>query len=621
MSGRREYHFGDYNRRPRGPRGPHGGPFGGPPGMFPGGKPKDFRGAIRKLLGYIGKYLPAIIVALVLGFFGAVFNIIGPDKLSEITDIIAAGMMTGIDIDAVARVGTFLAVLYVLSLLFNYIQGFIMATVTQRVSKRLRSDISHKINRLPLSYFNRNSTGDVLSRVTNDVDLIGQTMNNSIGSFINAITTFIGALVMMFWTNGIMALSAILSTFAGFFLMARIMGVSQKHFAAVQERIGMVNGYVEEIFAGHTVVKAYNGERETRRRFNEINEKLYASAWKSQFLSGLMMPLMGFVGNFGYVVVCIVGALLATNGHTSFGTIVAFMVYIRLFTGPLQQFAQIGTSLQSTAAAAERVFEFLGEEEMADESGKTARLDNVKGDVEFRHVRFGYEGTDKIVIKDFSARAKAGQKIAIVGPTGAGKTTLVNLLMRFNEMNDGDILIDGVSIKDLTRENVHSLFCMVLQDTWLFEGTIRENIVYAKQGVTDEEVERACRAVGLHHFIRSLPNGYDTVLDDKVNLSAGQKQLITIARAMVENAPMLILDEATSSVDTRTEVQIQEAMDKLMAGRTSFVIAHRLSTIRNADLILVMKDGNIIESGTHEELLAKNGHYAELYNSQFEQVS
>jgi len=621
MSGRREYNIGDYNRRPRGPRGPHGGPFGGPPGMFMGGRPKDFRGAIRKLLGYIGAYLPAIIFALVLGFLGAVFNIIGPDKLSEITDIIAAGMMTGIDIDAVTRVGAFLATLYALSLLFNYIQGFIMATVTQRVSRRLRSDISRKINRLPLSYFNRNSTGDVLSRVTNDVDLIGQMMNNSIGSFINAITTFIGALVMMFWTNWIMAVSAILSTFIGFFLMARIMGMSQKHFAAVQQQTGMVNGYVEEIFAGHTIVKAYNGEREARRRFNEINEKLYASAWRSQFLSGLMMPLMGSIGNFGYVVVCIVGALLATNGYTSFGTIVAFMVYIRLFTGPLQQFAQIGTSLQSTAAAAERVFEFLGEEEMADESGKTARLDNVKGDVEFRHVRFGYEGTDKIVIKDFSARAKAGQKIAIVGPTGAGKTTLVNLLMRFNEMNDGDILIDGVSIKDLTRENVHSLFCMVLQDTWLFEGTIRENIVYAKQGVTDEEIERACRAVGLHHFIRSLPNGYDTVLDDKVNLSAGQKQLITIARAMVENAPMLILDEATSSVDTRTEVQIQEAMDKLMAGRTSFVIAHRLSTIRNADLILFIKDGDIVESGTHEELLARNGHYAELYNSQFEQVS
>jgi len=621
MSGRREYNIGDYNRRPRGPRGPHGGPFGGPPGMFMGGRPKDFRGAIRKLLGYIGAYLPAIIFALVLGFLGAVFNIIGPDKLSEITDIIAAGMMTGIDIDAVTRVGAFLATLYALSLLFNYIQGFIMATVTQRVSRRLRSDISRKINRLPLSYFNRNSTGDVLSRVTNDVDLIGQMMNNSIGSFINAITTFIGALVMMFWTNWIMAVSAILSTFIGFFLMARIMGMSQKHFAAVQQQTGMVNGYVEEIFAGHTIVKAYNGEREARRRFNEINEKLYASAWRSQFLSGLMMPLMGFIGNFGYVVVCIVGALLATNGYTSFGTIVAFMVYIRLFTGPLQQFAQIGTSLQSTAAAAERVFEFLGEEEMEDESHKTARLDHVRGDVEFRHVRFGYEGTDKIVIKDFSARAKAGQKIAIVGPTGAGKTTLVNLLMRFNEMNDGDILIDGVSIKDLTRENVHSLFCMVLQDTWLFEGTIRENIVYAKQGVTDEEIERACRAVGLHHFIRSLPNGYDTVLDDKVNLSAGQKQLITIARAMVENAPMLILDEATSSVDTRTEVHIQEAMDKLMAGRTSFVIAHRLSTIRNADLILFMKDGDIVESGTHEELLARNGHYAELYNSQFEQVS
>lgn len=526
-----------------------------------------------------------------------------------------------IELDAVVRVGTFLAVLYGLSLLFNYIQGFIMATVTQRVSKKLRTDISHKINRLPLSYYNRNSTGDVLSRVTNDVDLIGQMLNNSLGAFISAITSFVGALVMMFYTNWIMALSAILSTFAGFFLMALIMGKSQKHFFAQQQHIGMVNGYVEEMYSGHAIVKAYNGEKEAIRKFEEINEKLYNSAWKSQFLSGLMPPLMGFIGNFGYVVVCIVGALLATNGYITFGTIVAFMVYIRLFTNPLQQFAQIGTSLQSTAAAAERVFEFLAEEEMADESHKTTKLSSVKGDVEFRHVRFAYEGTDKLVIKDFSVHVKPGQKVAIVGPTGAGKTTLVNLLMRFNEMNDGDILIDGVSIKDMTRENVHSLFCMVLQDTWLFEGTIRENIVYNKQGVTDEEVMNACKAVGLHHFIRSLPKGYDTMLDDKVNLSTGQKQLITIARAMIANAPMLILDEATSSVDTRTELQIQAAMDQLMAGRTSFVIAHRLSTIRNADLIMYMKDGDIVESGTHEELMKKNGYYAELYNSQFEQVS
>lgn len=623
MSTKNEYTIGEHKEtsRMKGPGGRPGGHHGGPPGMMMGGKPKDFIGAIRKLIGYIKAYLPIILVALVLAFIAAIFSIIGPDKLSEITDIIASGIMSEIDIDAVVEVGTFLAVLYGLSLLFNYIQGFIMATVTQRVSKRLRSDISHKINRLPLSYYNRTSTGDVLSRVTNDVDLIGQMLNNSLGTLITAVTTFVGALVMMFYTNWIMALSAILSTFVGFFLMAFIIGKSQKHFVAQQKHIGMVNGYVEEIYAGHTIVKAYNGEQEAIRKFDEINEKLYNSAWKSQFLSGLMPPLMGFIGNFGYVVVCIVGALLATNGYITFGTIVAFMVYIRLFTNPLQQFAQIGTSLQSTAAAAERVFEFLAEEEMADESHKTIRLENVKGDVEFRHVRFGYEGTDKIVIKDFSVHVKPGQKVAIVGPTGAGKTTLVNLLMRFNEMNDGDILIDGVSIKDLTRENVHSLFCMVLQDTWLFEGTIRENIVYNKQGVTDEEVMNACKAVGLHHFIRSLPKGYDTMLDDKVNLSTGQKQLITIARAMIANAPMLILDEATSSVDTRTELQIQAAMDKLMAGRTSFVIAHRLSTIRNADLILYMKDGDIVESGTHEELMKKNGYYAELYNSQFEQVS
>jgi ATP-binding cassette subfamily B multidrug efflux pump len=616
---RHEYKMGDHKKQSRGP-GPGPGP-GGHMGMSLGGKPKDFGKAIRKLTAYIRVYMPIIVLALILAFVGSVLSIIGPDKLSEITDLITAGMMTSINMNAVFKVAVFLAVIYSLSLIFNYIQGFIMATVTQRVSKKLRSDISSKINRLPLSYYNRNSTGDVLSRVTNDVDTIGQTLNNSLGSLISAVTTFIGALIMMFYTNWIMALSGILATFMGFFFMILIMTKSQKHFMAQQQQIGMVNGHVEEIYAGHNVVKAYNGEKPALKTFDEINEQLYTSAWKSQFMSGLMMPLMGFIGNFGYVVVCVVGALLATNDVITFGTIVAFMVYIRLFTQPLTQFAQAGTNLQATGAAAERVFEFLAEEELADESHKTARLETAKGDVEFRHVRFGYEGTDKIVINDFSAHAKAGQKIAIVGPTGAGKTTIVNLLMRFNEMNEGDILIDGVSIKQLTRENVHSLFCMVLQDTWLFEGTIRENIVYAKDGASDEDVETACKAVGLHHFIRSLPHGYDTVLDEKANLSTGQKQLITIARAMVENAPLLILDEATSSVDTRTEVQIQEAMDKLTVGRTSFVIAHRLSTIRNADLILVMKDGDIIESGAHNELLAKNGFYAELYNSQFEQVS
>lgn len=425
---------------------------------------------------------------------------------------------------------------------------------------------------------------------------------------------------MMFYTNWIMALSAVLSTIVGFGFMSLIISKSQRHFIQQQKELGMLNGHIEETYAGHNVVKVYNGEKEAKKVFHDINTRLYDSAWKSQFMSGLMMPLMMFIGNFGYVVVCIVGALLVHNGTVSFGVIVAFMIYIRLFTQPLSQLAQVATSLQSTAAASERVFEFLEEEELENESDKAKRLETAKGDVEFRNVSFGYS-EDKLVINHFSARAKAGQKVAIVGPTGAGKTTLVNLLMRFYEVNDGEIFIDGVPISKLTRENIHDLFCMVLQDTWLFEGTIRENIKYSKDYVTDEQVEEACKAVGLHHFVQTLPQGYDTVLDDKANLSSGQKQLITIARAMVENAPLLILDEATSSVDTRTEALIQKAMDKLMVGKTSFVIAHRLSTIKNADLIMVMKDGDIIESGNHEELLMKKGFYFELYNSQFEQVS
>lgn len=621
MSSRNEYTIGDNSKKERhgGPGGP-GGPGHGPM-MGGGGKAKDFGKSIKNLLSYIKAYLPIIIVALVLACAGAIFNVYGPEKLSQITDLITEGMMTQIDLDAVKTAALFLAILYGMGLLFNYIQGFIMATVTQRVTKRLRRDISGKVNRLPLSYYNKHSTGDVLSRVTNDVDMIGQTLNNSLGTLITSVTTFVGAIVMMFYTNWIMAISGILATVIGFFLMTLIMSKSQKHFMAQQQELGKINGHIEEIYAGHNVVKVYNGEKDAEKTFDDINEKLYVSAWKSQFMSGLMMPVMGFIGNFGYVIVCIVGALLATNDVISFGTIVAFMVYIRLFTNPLTQFAQVATNLQSTTAAAERVFEFLGEEEMADESQKTEYLETAKGDVEFRHVKFGYEGTDKIVIHDFSAHAKPGQKVAIVGPTGAGKTTIVNLLMRFNEINEGDILIDGISTSKLTRENVHEQFCMVLQDTWLFEGTIRENIVYSKESVSDEEVEAACRAVGLHHFIKSLPNGYDTELNDKANLSAGQKQLITIARAMIANAPLLILDEATSSVDTRTELLIQEAMDKLMVGKTSFVIAHRLSTVRNADLILVMKDGDIIESGNHEELISRKGFYADLYNSQFEKVS
>ena len=462
----------------------------------------------------------------------------------------------------------------------------------------------------------------MLSRVTNDVDTIGQTMNQSLGNLVTAVTMFLGSLIMMFTTNAIMALTAIVSTFFGFGLMMLIIRKSQKYFLGQQRSLGQLNGHVEEIYSGHNVVKAYNGEEAAQNTFDQINGELYNCAWKSQFLSGLMQPLMGFIGNLGYVAVCVMGAVLVKSGRTDFGTIIAFMVYVRQFTNPLSQIAQAATSLQSAAAASQRVFEFLDQEELADESQKTEVLPvgTVKGEVEFDHVRFGYT-KDKTIIHDFSAKAKPGQKIAIVGPTGAGKTTLVNLLMRFYELDGGEIRIDGKSIASLTRENVHDLFCMVLQDTWLFEGTIRENVVYSKQGVTDEQVKAACKAVGLDHFIRTLPDGYDTYLNDKANLSAGQRQLVTIARAMIENAPLLILDEATSSVDTRTEALVQAAMDKLTENRTSFVIAHRLSTIRNADLILVLKDGDVVESGNHQELLAKGGFYATLYNSQFESAS
>lgn len=600
--------------RNRGPMRGHG-PMGG---RGVGEKSKDFVGTWKKLILYCKKYLPVVCVALVLAMAGSVCSLIGPDKLKDLTNIITEGLMTEIDMPGVKKIALWLIGLYGVSAVFSYIQSFIMATVNQRVTKNLRQDISVKINKVPLSYFNKNSFGDVLSRVTNDVDTIGQSLNQSIVTLVTAITMFAGSLFMMFYTNWVMAVTAVVSTIFGFGIMMFIMGKSQKHFIAQQRELGRINGHIEEIYTGHNVVKAYNGEKAALKTFVEINDKLYESAWKSQFLSGMMMPLMSFIGNFGYVAVCVVGAALAMNGNITFGVIVAFMMYIRQFTNPLSQIAQAMTSLQSTAAAGERVFEFLEEEELSDESSKTRRLDAAKGDVEFDHVKFGYT-EDKVIIHDFSAKAKAGQKIAIVGPTGAGKTTMVNLLMRFYELNGGDILIDGVSTKDITRENVHDLFCMVLQDTWLFEGTIRENIVYCKENVSDEDVVKACKAVGIDHFIRTLPKGYDTVLNDKANLSAGQKQLITIARAMIENAPLLILDEATSSVDTRTEIQIQKAMDKLTEGRTSFVIAHRLSTIKNADLILVMKDGDIIESGNHEELLAKGGFYADLYNSQFEQ--
>ena len=580
-------------------------------------KPKNFKNSIKKLLGFVKKYLPAIIIAVVLSAGASICSIIGPDKLKEITNLITEGLMTSVDISAVCQVGLVLAALYGLSFVFNYIQSFIMAIVTNKFSKRMRREIAEKINRLPLSYFDKATIGDVLSRATNDVDTIGQTLNQSIGTLVSAATMFIGSIIMMFYTNWSLALTAIVSSLLGFILMALIMKRSQKYFGAVQNGLGKINGHIEEVFTGHNVIRVYNATSETTGEFEKINEKLAHDGLKSQFYSGLMQPLMSFIGNFGYVAVCIVGALLAMNGSISFGVIVAFMMYVRLFTQPLTQFAQAFTNLQSAAAASERVFEFLDEHEMSEEKSEDfVKLDRskAKGNLEFRNVKFGYDN-DKVIIKNFNAKVKAGQKVAIVGPTGAGKTTIVNLLMKFYDIDAGDILIDGISTRKLTRENIHDLFTMVLQDTWLFSGTIRENVVYNKRGVSDEQVEKALETVGLGHYVKTLPSGINTEISD--NLSAGQKQLLTIARCLIEDTPFLILDEATSSVDTRTEKIVQAAMDKLTKGKTSFIIAHRLSTIKNADLILVMKDGDIIEQGNHDKLLAKNGAYAELYNSQF----
>ncbi len=542
------------------------------------------------------------------------------EAMDKLPDSVYSLIAPSIDMDKVQQIGFILVTFYALSYLFSAIQGWITAGVTQRVSQQLRGDISRKINRLPMAFYNRTSTGDILSRVTNDVDLISQSLNQSIGNLITSVILLFGSLLMMLITNLWMTLTAILASLLGFVVMFAIMGRSQKYFARQQRHLGALNGHIEEMYTGHTVVKAYNGEAAAQQTFDQMNDKLRESGFRAQTLAGMMMPVMTFVGNLGYVAVCVVGGAMALNDMISFGVIVAFMMYVRYFTQPLSQIAQAVQSLQSAAAAGERVFEFLEAEEMPDESGKKSDIGAVQGTVDFDHVRFGYEDTNKIVIHDFSAHAKPGQKIAIVGPTGAGKTTMVNLLMRFHDIQSGEIRIDGVPTNEMTREAVREQFCMVLQDTWLFEGTLRENLIYCTENVSDEKMIAACKAVGLDHFIRTLPKGYDTVVGDQLSLSQGQKQQLTIARAMIADKPMLILDEATSSVDTRTEQQIQSAMDKLMENRTSFVIAHRLSTIRNADLILVMNQGDIVESGTHEELLAKGGFYADLYNSQFEQA-
>lgn len=742
----------DEMRAKRGERmgGRRGGP-GGPPGRRPGEKPRDFAGTWKKLLNYIKNYHVVIVIALICAVAGTVLTLMGPDKLSDMTNTITAGIQPdteklaeitetmsentagnmesivtavsismpayadaevngvtipvedqialmqalngmeetdmavlssfpesvmnalytdividgvtitaddqkamielfsaidtenmeatedmlnlidelpesvysliepSIDMEEIFRIGMTLVCFYVASVLLSGIQSWIMATVTQKTSRRLRGDISRKINRLPIWYYNRTTTGDVLSRVTNDVDTIGQSLNQSLGTLVSAVVMFFGCLFMMLKTDVTMTITAVAATLIGFVLMFAIMGKSQKYFTAQQKQLGAINGFIEEMYSGHTVVKAYNGEAAAKEEFSDMNTKLRDAAFTAQCMSGLMQPLMGFIGNFGYVAVCVVGGALAIDGRIEFGVIVAFMMYVRYFTNPLSQFAQAMQSMQSAAAAGERVFEFLEAEEMEEEAHKKRMTGKAEGYVEFSHVKFGYEDSDRTIIHDFSASAKPGQKIAIVGPTGAGKTTMVNLLMRFHEIQGGEIKIDGVSTKQMPREDVRSQFCMVLQDTWLFEGTIRENLIYSTSNVTDEQMRRACKAVGLDHFIRTLPQGYDTVLNDQVSLSQGQKQQLTIARAMIADRPMLILDEATSSVDTRTELKIQQAMDALMENRTSFVIAHRLSTIKNADLILVMRHGDIVESGTHEELLAKGGFYAELYNSQFEE--
>ncbi len=578
--------------------------------------------ALGQLAGYMRKRLGVIILALVLAAGSAVLTILGPDWVGRIATIMSDGLTTGIDLAAVAKIGVVLACIYGASALFGFIQHYIMASVTLGMSYRMRAELSEKINRVPQKYFNFHSQGDILSRITNDVSTLQQGLTNSLPTIISAATQFVGCLIMMFVTQWRLALAALGVTLVGLVLIVLIMAKSQRHFTARQESLGKLNGYVEEMYSGHEVVRISRAVEDVNAKFDQLNRRVYDANWRSQFLSGIMQPLMNVIGNISYVVVCVLGSILAINGTIEFGVIVSFILYVRLFTSPLTQIAQGMTNMQTASASAHRIFDFLGSEELPDERGKTQELRQVKGAVRFDHVRFSYpDSPDKIIIKDFSAEVKPGQKVAIVGPTGAGKTTMVNLLMRFFELNSGSIRIDGIPTGELTRENVHSLFSMVLQDTWLFEGTVRENLVYNMQGITDEQLERVCKACGLDKFVHALPQGFDTVLSESSSISAGQKQLLTIARAMLQNAPMLILDEATSSVDTRTELLIQRAMDQLTAGRTSFVIAHRLSTIKNADLILVMKDGDVIESGTHETLMQQGGFYADLYNSQFERAS
>lgn len=589
----------------------------GPPGRGADEKPKNVKSSMLELLRYLKPWYKPIVISLIFSLVGTLLTIIAPDKLADLTNNISDGLQTGIDMDLIIKSILIILAIYISANLVTCAASYIMITVMQKLAWSMRTSISQKINKLPLKFFDKVTVGDVLSRITNDVDTISSALNSSITTLVQAVVQFVGVTIIMFATSGRLALTAIGSSILGFVLMFFIVSRSRKYFRQQQQNLGDMNGHVEEMYSGHNIVRAYGATAQSKKEFDRINDNLYNSAWKSQFFSGMLMPLMGFVGSLGYVAVCIVGATLTMSGAIRFGTVIAFISYVKLFTNPLSQISQAVSSLMSAGAAGERVFGFLAEEEMPDDSGCTAHIDHVRGKVEFENVRFGYD-EDKPIIHDFSADIEPGQKVAIVGYTGAGKTTMVNLLMRFYELWSGQIKIDGVPVSQMRRSDVHAMFGMVLQDTWLFDGTYRENIAYGKPGVTDEQVEAACKLVGLDHYIKTLPKGYDTELNDRSSLSAGQRQLLTIARAMVENAPMIILDEATSSVDTRTEVLVQKAMDRLARGRTSFVIAHRLSTIRDADLILVMDKGDIVESGTHEQLLEKGGLYKELYTSQFE---